>query len=242
VESFEEKIYAAPVKALALRCSETGDWSCKALSDTTGAIQFGLEPSLRSDPVTFAPHTVLFEGRRFDAVACCICPYGTLVAFSVSRSEEAPGASSRRLVNKTSPENSAIAVVADGQVYFAFDGTIDGPLVKGTATIRIVAFEPFSTPVDSFEVAFIPKATRDQADPDAITIQISGESISRSIASMWTIPSLVEQFERLVSQEVGREAVKIRRSLPNNRPRKSGWFFLMIAAVGGIAAGLAGFH
>lgn len=235
VERFEEGIYRCPVKTLAIRCDLAGVWTCEPLRDRSGSIQFTIAPEFRSDPVSFNPEIVCFEGRAFKGIACCISQYATLLAFGVVVHPSTPGSASRRLVNKTTPENSVLAIVADGQVYYAFDADIDGQNIPGVPTVRVVAFEPLSTPVNSFSIAFIPKATKSQPDPDALWMQVAGPTIASEVQSLPTAESLVEQFERTLSIEIGRVSHEIRSSLPK-RTSGSGCGIVLFLTVALICA------
>lgn len=222
VETFEEKIYKSPVKTLDLKFNGS-DWNCTPLVDRTGKINFTLAPGLTSDNVTFSPDSIEFEGRTYMPLACCLCPYATFIAFTVKNAPATDvGEKSRRLINKSNPQESAVALLADDEAFFPFDGTIDGPVLTSVKNTRIVAFEPFLKSVQSFQIAFLPRSTKRDSDPDPETVKVTGKCIPQTIAAFGNSPSLVEQFEKLVTKHVDAKKNEIRSAVKSRGRAKSG--------------------
>jgi hypothetical protein len=176
VEAFEHKIYKSPIKTLDLQFLR-GEWVCSPLEDRTGDIVFSLSPQLSSDAVAFDPPEIEFDGKLYTPLACCLSAYATFIAFSVQAADSGTTTKNYRLVKKSNPDDSAIAIIADEQAYFPFDESIDGQPIPGVAKSGIIAFEPFADPVRSFRIAFLPRPTKRNPDPEPTAIDVTGRCI-----------------------------------------------------------------
>ena len=235
VEAFEEKIMQAPIRTLNLRYDEQGQWICQPLVDHTGDIHFSIGPGFASDPVAFSPRSIEFDGRIIAPLACCLSRYATLVAFSIATSS--PSQKRRRLVNKTNPENGSVVLVAGDQAFYAFDGSVDGTTIPRVRKTGVIAFEPFVAAVPEFELAFVRPPTKKDPDPEPTIIKVTGPDIAREIAKFNSSPTLVDQFQGLVDQQVQATTVRVRSALPK-RPRQTGCLLSILGAllVGGVLA------
>lgn len=203
VQAYEDKVYARPVNTMQLEYTSDGRFVAKPFEDRTGNISFCLQCSFGPDAVSFEPKTVAFEGRVFEILACAVTQYATFIAFDVRGAPDVAGSKSTRLVCIKSPADGKVAIVANGQIHHAFDGTIDGP-IPGAATKRgIIAFQPFSTPVDSFELYFMPKESKRVPDPEPLVVKIAGEDLLEAIGKLDDEPSFLDNFHEIAEREMG---------------------------------------
>lgn len=235
VEAFEEKIYQAPVKTLKLRYDESDAWICQPLVEQTRQLSYSIGPRFVSDAVSFGPTTIEFEGRLFSLLAFCATEYATFVAIAVENSKR-PGAGrkSRRILNKSNPEESSVFLISDEQVFYAFDGNIDGPIPGAARKIGIIAFEPLVTPTNTFQLAFVPRPTKRNPDPDALMINVAGPELSQTIESFSNSASLVDQFQRQINSQLAITTNEIESSLPNKGGCLS-MFALIVILTGSLA-------
>lgn len=193
VEAFETRLTDAPVSKGGVTFSKDGRWSGTPFQAEVGSVSTGFEVRFGADAVSFDPVQVAFDGFSILMKSCCICSYGTFLAVEI---EAETSKSNFKVITKATPEKSRIAIIgASGNLYWAFDGSVNGKLLKGTKKQGVVALEPFDELEESFRIAFIPNPTKASPDPDPITIEVTGLAINDTIRDVLSDrPSISDQF------------------------------------------------
>jgi len=202
IRNFEEKILTKPISGAGLNFFPPSRWEMNGIEDHSGKITFSLQPTFPSDAFTFSADSVGFEKRNLKPISCCISQFGTYIAFNISYSSDVPGKKTTKIFSKTKPESSLIALRSGSQVWFPIDAKLDFQLIPNSIFVGLVAFEPFSEPINSFEIVFIPSDTSKDDDPEPLLITVSGNSLSEAISKANSEKSLVKTFQEQLDSTI----------------------------------------
>ncbi len=202
IRNFEDKILTKPISGAGLKFFPPSRWEMNGIEDHSGKITFSFQPKFTTDALTFSADSVGFEKRTLRLISCCISQFGTYLAFNISYSPDVPGKKTTKLFSKTKPECSLIALRSGSQVWFPIDAKLDFQLIPNSIFVGLVAFEPFSEPVNSFEIVFIPSDTSKDDDPEPLIITVSGNALPEAISKANSEKSIMSTFQEQLDSKI----------------------------------------
>ena len=205
VRRWEEKVSADPIKALKLTYAND-QWSSAPLEDNAGIVKYSLAYNIVSVPMAvFQPIAVRTPTLTLGPIAIAVSAYFTAIAFEVMPAEGREAGATVRLVNRTTPEDSKLALASpDGNLLLPSDSSIEGKLFAGTRKIGVVTFEPFSEPIEFFDILL------DSGDDEApARIRVTAPTLQTEITKELAAPGIAENFAKGLRQKQAESKAQI---------------------------------